>query len=111
MFIQKVSSHNLYNSYLNNNKTNHQNKNQVSFGVGEDYGAEDDVFNKMEERSNAKYAYAELGDDTTYWELLFGPKKIKYPIDKSKLESLKEDPIDSLEEEPPIDYEAEEYYD
>ncbi len=110
MYIQRISSHNLYNNYFNNKNVNSA-KNQVSFGVGEDYGAEDDVFNKMEERSRAKESYAALGDDTTYWELLFGPKKIKHPIDPSKVESLEEEPyLPKKQTKPPEECE-DDFYD
>lgn len=108
MHIQRVQSYSIYNNraqYQNNSRFNNT-KNQVSFGVGEDYGLEDDAFNKMNERAESRNGNRRLqeDDDRTILEIIFGEKKSKHPLNPKdpRILSLEEDPdevADSLADE------------
>lgn len=95
MHIQRIQSFSIYNN--NNSCQRKINNNQIHFkGVGDDYGMEDDAFNKMNERRRVREDCKRLNedDDRTFWEFLIGEKKQKHPLNPNdpRIESLEEEP-------------------
>ncbi len=99
MHIQRIQSFTNYNNRLQyQNNRNNNVRSQVSFGVGEDYGIEDDAFNQMNKRAESRNNNRRLqeDDDRTLLEVIFGEKKSKHPLNPKdpRILSLEEDPSD-----------------